>query len=136
MDTDVFFHGLGGGAVLAAAFALARAILEYLSRRGERRLDQEERRRTDQRDAEARLERLLQDRLSDADRRLERCEAELQAERLRRAVAENDHAVVLRAHDLLREQYAVLQAEYALLLREQQRVRVEPCPPGPPTPSD
>ena len=68
------WRSLGGGALIAAALTLARLLLENGLRGGERRLEHEERRRHQQRDAEARLERLLHDRLADADRRLERVE--------------------------------------------------------------
>jgi hypothetical protein len=110
VDSDFLWHSIGGGAILAAALTLARLLLEYGMRGGERRGDQEERRRAQQRDAEARLERVLQDRLAEADRRLERCDAELQAERVRSARLE---------HELLRAQqaYELLQVQYASLLQ-------------------
>jgi hypothetical protein len=66
VDSDLLWHSLGGGAIITAALALARLLLE-----------QDERHRVQQHDAEARLERVLQDRLAEADRRLERCDAEL-----------------------------------------------------------
>jgi hypothetical protein len=119
MDPDTVWHSLGAGAILAAALTFARLLLDYGFRGGERRLEQEDRHRTQQRDAEARLERILQDRLSDADRRLDRCELELQAERIRCATLEREHARVLQAHELLKEEFAVLQADHAQLLRKQ-----------------
>ena len=119
MDPDTLWHTVGAGAILAAALTLARLLLDYGFRGGERRLEHDERRRTQQRDAEARLERLLQDRLSDADRRLERCELEAQAERVRGASLAGEHARLVQAHALLNEQYAVLQVDHATLLRRQ-----------------
>ena len=76
MDSDFLWHSIGGGAIIAAALTLARLLLDYGLRGGERRVEQDERRRSQQRDAEARLERLLQDRLAESDRRLERCDLE------------------------------------------------------------
>ena len=112
MDPDFVLHSVAGGAIIAAALALARLLLEFGMRGGERRIEQDERRGRQTRDAEARLERVLQDRLSEADRRLERCEAELRDERVRSAGIE---AELLRAHqnfELLKVQYAALrQAE-------------------------
>jgi hypothetical protein len=98
MDSDFFWHTLGGGAVLTATLTLTRLLLE-----------RDERRRGQQRDAEARLERILQDRLAESDRRLERSDADLRAERV--------HAATLE-HELtsLRQAYEVLRAEYASLL--------------------
>jgi len=108
VDSDFFWHSLGGGAILAAVLALARLLLEYGLRGGERRLEQDDRRRAFQRDAEARLERVLQDRLAEADRRLERCDAELQAERVRAARLEYDISSVQQAYELLKVQYVAL----------------------------
>ena len=90
MDPDFLWHSLGGGAILAASLTVARLMLEYAFRGGERRLDREDQRQRQQRDAEARLERVLQDRLAESDRRLERCDAELHAERLRSATLEHE----------------------------------------------
>src|SRR5215472_12982639 len=98
MDPDFFWHSLGGGAVIAAALTLARLIVDYIIRTTELRRDREDRRRAQQRDAEARLERILQDRLAEADRRLERCDAELVAERVRSANLERE---LLRAQQTL-----------------------------------
>ncbi len=70
MDTDFWLHSLTGGALITAALTLARLILEYALR-------------NQQRDAESRLERILQDRLAEADRRYE-------AERERSAVLEEE----------------------------------------------
>ena len=111
MDSDFFWHSLGGGAILAAALTLARLLLDYGFRGGERRDERDERRRVQQRDAEARLERVLQDRLAEADRRLQRCDEELQTERVRSARLE---------HELLRTQQALelLQVQYANLLQQ------------------
>jgi hypothetical protein len=110
MDPDFFWHSLGGGAIIAAALTLARLLLEYGSRGGERRLEHAERRSGQQRDAEARLERILQDRLADADRRLARYELDVAAERVRCATLEHEHARLQHAHELLLQQYASLQA--------------------------
>jgi hypothetical protein len=124
MDGDTFWHNVGAGAILGAVLTLARLLLDYAIRRGDRRLDHEERRGRQLHDAEARLERILQDRLSEADRRLERCELDLQGERVRAATLE-------REHERLREQYAILQAEYAALLHGQ-RPALDTRLPSPP----
>ena len=71
MDADAFWRSLGGGAAVAAALTLVRLLIEYRLRGHERRIEHEDRRRRQQADAEARLERVLQDRLAEADRRLE-----------------------------------------------------------------
>ena len=99
-------HSIGGGAIIAAALTLARLLLDYAMRGGERRLEHEERRRAQQRDAEARLERLLQDRLADSDRRLERCDLELHAERARSAALEHELLRLEQAYQLLKAQAA------------------------------
>jgi hypothetical protein len=103
MDFDPLWHTLGSGACVAAVLTLVRIGLEYAFRHGERRLEHEDRRRAHQRDAEARLERLLQDRLSDADRRLERSQLEVETERERRCALERDYAALLRAYELLED---------------------------------
>jgi hypothetical protein len=108
MDSDSLLHAVAGGAIIAAALTFARLLLEYASRGGERRLEHDERRRRLQHDAEARLERVLQDRLAEADRRLERYEQDMHAERLRCASLEQEHARLLQAYELLKEQYARL----------------------------
>jgi len=108
MDSDFLWHSLGGGAILAAALTLARLLLDYGFRGGERRVEQDDRRRAHQRDAEARLERILQDRLAEADRRLERCDAELQAERTRAARLEHELLRAQQAYELLKVQYTSL----------------------------
>jgi C4-dicarboxylate-specific signal transduction histidine kinase len=105
MDADFFWHSLGGGAIIAAALTLARLLLEYGFRGGDRRLEQEDRRRGHQRDAEARLERILQDRLAEADRRLDRFEQDIHAERGRCATLEHDNVRLMEAYELLRLQY-------------------------------
>ncbi|MBV8714859.1 MAG: hypothetical protein JO020_02380 [Chloroflexi bacterium] len=102
MDSDFLLHTLGGGAIIAAALTLARLLLDYGLRGGERRSEFDERRRTQQRDAEARLERVLQDRLAEADRRLERSDEELRAERVRSATLEHELACLRQAYDVLR----------------------------------
>jgi hypothetical protein len=106
LDFDPLWHTLGSGACVAAALTLVRIGLDYAFRHGERRLENEDRRRAHQRDAEARLERLLQDRLSEVDRRLERCQLEVETERDRRCAVERDYAALLRAYELLEEHYA------------------------------
>ena len=121
MDADSFWRSLGDGSLIAAALTVARLLLETILRRGDRRHDREERSRHQQRDAEARLERLLHDRLAEADRRLERCDLELQAERVRCGTLEHEHARLQHAHVVLNEQYAILMAENARLLRQQRR---------------
>jgi predicted nuclease with TOPRIM domain len=118
VDPDILWHSLGGGAIIAAALALARLLLDYGMRGGERGIEHADLRHRHQRDAEARLERILQDRLADADRRLERFEQEAYAERMRAASLEHEHARVLHAYELLQDQYADLQAEYTRLARK------------------
>jgi hypothetical protein len=118
MDSDTYWHAIAGGAIIAAALSLARLLLDYGFRGGERRVEHDERRRAQQRDAEARLERILQDRLADADRRLERYELDVHAERVRCAALEHEFARLEQAYELLKEQHAVLQADYARLLRK------------------
>ena len=113
MDVDLFWRSVGGGALIAAAIALGRLILEFTVLGAERRADEDERRRCQQRDAEARLERVLQDRLADADRRLDRYELDVHTERLRWARLEREHAHLLEAHELLKQQCARLEAEQA-----------------------
>ena len=112
MDSDFLWHTLGGGAIIAAALTLARLLLDYGLRGGERRLEHDERRRGQQRDAEARLERILQDRLAECDRRLERSDADLRAERVHAAGLEHELACLRQAYDVLRLEYAnLLQAD-------------------------
>ena len=115
MDSDFFWHSLGGGAIVAAALTLARLLLDYGFRGGERRLEHAERRRGQQRDAEARLERILQDRLADADRRLERYEQDVSAERVRCATLEHEHARLQHAYELLQHAHELLQQQHASL---------------------
>ncbi len=112
MDPGSFWQSLGGGAAIAAALTLARLLVEYRLRGNERRVEHEERRRRQQADAEARLERVLQDRLADADRRLERVALELHAERVRCSTLEHEHALLQQAHALLKEQHASLEADH------------------------
>jgi hypothetical protein len=113
MDADIFWQSLGGGAAIAAGLTLARLLIEYRMHGHDRRVEHEERRRRQQADAEARLERVLQDRLADADRRLERVALDLTAERLRCGTLEHEHALLQQAYLLLKEQHASLQAEQA-----------------------
>src|SRR5438874_7394456 len=121
MDSDFVWHSLGGGAIIAAALTFARLLLESGARGGERRLERDERRRGQQRDAEARLERMLQDRLAEADRRLERYEQDASVERVRCAALEYEHARLQQAHELLKSQYASLFADHARMVRKQAR---------------
>lgn len=130
LDLDPVWHSLGGGALAAAVLTVVRLGLDYGFRHGERRLEREDRRGAQQRDAEARLERVLQDRLSEADRRLERCELEMDGERERRVAIEREYAVLVRAYDLLKDQYSVVHAE----VTEQRRSRGEELPPAPSRP--
>lgn len=113
MDSGSLWQSIGGGAAVAAALTLARLWVEYRVRGSDRRAEHEERGRRHQADAEARLERLLQDRLSDADRRLDRFALDLHAERARCGTLEQDHALLQQAHALLKEQHAGLQADHA-----------------------
>ncbi len=102
MDSDFFWHSLGGGAIVAAALTFARLLLEYGFRGGERRLEHAERRHGQQRDAEARLERILQ----------ERYEQDVSAERVRCATLEHENARLQHAYELLQEQYASLEMKH------------------------
>jgi hypothetical protein len=111
MNGDSFWQSLGDGAAIAAALTLARLLVEYRLRGNERRVEHEDRRNRQQAEAEARLERVLQDRLADADRRLERFALELHEERLHCGTLEHEHALLQQAHALLKEQHASLQAE-------------------------
>jgi hypothetical protein len=106
MDADTLWRSLGGGAAIAAALTLVRLFIEYRLRGHERRVEQEERRRRQQADAEARLERILQDRLAEADRRLERCALDLNAERLRCGTLEHENLLLQQANALLNERLA------------------------------
>ncbi|HEY1296628.1 MAG TPA: hypothetical protein VGJ60_26415 [Chloroflexota bacterium] len=117
MDNDFFWHTLGGSAIISAALALAKLLLDYALRGHERRLEQSDRRRRQDHDAEARLERILQDRLAEADRRLERSDAELRAEQVRAATLEHELARLQQAYELLR-------VEYANLLEQQEPQRL------------
>jgi hypothetical protein len=130
MDPDFFLHALSGGALITAAVALARLLLDYVVRpehgtearqqreRHERELrdperqdrdgQDRERRMRHERAAEARLERILQDRLAEADRRLERSDAELRAEHVRVAALEHDLLRLQQAYELLRVEYTSL----------------------------
>src|ERR1051325_6599010 len=101
MDPEFLLHSLAGGAILGAALTFARLLLESAARGVDRRSERDERHTMRQRDAEARLERVLQDRLAEADRRLER-----------------EHLLLLQAHELLKEQYAALQADRIRLLQD------------------
>ena len=101
MDNDFLWHSIGGGAIIAAALTFARLLLDYAARGTDKRQERDDRRSTYQRDAEARLERVLQDRLAEADRRLER-----------------EHVLLMQAHELLKEQYVALQADRIRLLQE------------------
>jgi hypothetical protein len=123
MDPDFFWHTLGGGAIIAAALTLARLLLDYGLRGGERRAEQDDRRHRQQRDAEDRLERMLQDRLAESDRRLERSDADLRAERVRAATLENELT-------RLRQAYEVLRAEYTSLLYADDTQRLPPSTPS------
>ena len=118
MDPAAFWGSLGGGAAIAAALTLVRLLIEYRVHRNDRRIEHAERRHRQQADAEARLERVLQDRLADADRRLEHFALDLHTERLRCGTLEHEHALLLQAYAMLKEQHASLQAEHA---SEQQR---------------
>ncbi len=121
LDLEPVWHSLGGGAIVAGTLALVRLALELSFRQHERKLESADRRGAFQRDAQARLERELRDRLADADRRLERCELESDAERQRRLELEREHAQLSRSHELLSRRYALLRAEYTLL-RARQRL--------------
>ena len=81
MDSDFFWHSVGGGAIIAAALTLARLLLEYGLRGGERRL--------------------------------ERCDLELHAERVRSASLEQELLRVQQAYDLLKAQLALRACEEA-----------------------
>src|SRR4051812_45775681 len=99
MDPEFLLHSLAGGAILGAALTFARLLLEYTARGVDHRQERDERHSMRQRDAEARLERVLQDRLAEAARRLER-----------------EPLLLLQAQELLKEQYVALQADRLRLL--------------------
>jgi uncharacterized protein HemX len=126
-NSDSLWHTLSSGALLTAALtaalSLARVLLDYRVRQSERRHERAEARQRHDRDAEARLERILQDRLAEADRRLERVDADLRAERVRTATLE---------HDLLdlKQAYALLEVEYAGVIHLTESSVVEDA--GPP----
>ncbi|TME91789.1 MAG: hypothetical protein E6I52_26200 [Chloroflexi bacterium] len=103
MDSDFLWHSIGGGAIIAAALTLARLLLDYGLRGGERRVEQDERRRSQQRDAEARLE----------HRRLERCDLELHAERAHAAALEHELLRLEQAYEVLKAQAASRSADDA-----------------------
>jgi len=109
MDPDFFWHTLAGGTILATAVTFARLLLDYAVRGVDRRADPYARHDRRQRAAEARLESLLQDRLAEADRRLER-----------------EHLLLLQAHELLKEQHLALQAERARLPKSGATERARP----------
>ena len=115
---DLVWHSLGGGAIVAGGLALIRIIVEHGFRRREQRVEHAERRRAYQRDAEARLERQLHERLHEAARRLERCELEVDAERTRRSALERDYALLQQAHHHLNDQFGALQTDHAVLIGE------------------
>ncbi|MBV9578113.1 MAG: hypothetical protein JO057_05935 [Chloroflexi bacterium] len=112
MDPNFLWQSLGGGAVITAVLttviALARILADYAARTSDRRAEHTDRRDRQNRDAEARLERILQDRLAEADRRLERADGELRAERVRAATLERDLVRLQQALALLRIDYARL----------------------------
>jgi hypothetical protein len=130
MDPNLLWHSLGGGALIACALTLVHLLLDYGMRASERRGDRDERRRAQRRDAEARLERVLQDRLAASDRRLERSDADLRAERVRVAVLEQDLLRVQQAYELLSLEYATLKGA-----TDQSASRREPSLPASPPPS-
>lgn len=109
---DVVMQGVGEGAVIAAALALAKLAFDFTSRRAERSLDQEERRRRYERDTESRLERLLRDQLDDAERRLAHRDDELATERARRISLERDCALLCQAQQALQAQLELLSADH------------------------
>jgi hypothetical protein len=115
---DLIWHSLGGGAIVAAALTLVRVVVEYGFRRREHRDQQVERQRIDKRDADARLDRQMQERLSEAAIRLERYEREIGAERDRRTALERDYLLLQQAHHLLNDQFGALQTDHALLIGE------------------
>src|SRR5215470_6596660 len=79
IDLEPVWHTLGGGAAAAAVFTLLRLGLEYGFRHADRRIDRDERHHGQRQDAE---------------RRLERCQLEVDAERERRIVIEREYAVL------------------------------------------
>ena len=72
MDSDLIWRSLGGGAVLTALITAVLTLVRLW-------LERDQRRRSQQSDLDARLERILQDRLAEADRRFERCDEQLHA---------------------------------------------------------
>jgi hypothetical protein len=113
---DSLLQELGGGAALAAAFAIVKLVLDAAGRRGDHLLDLEERARGHERDAESRLERLLRDLLDQADRRAAAQAETLAAERARRLSLERECAALRRAElDLRRQQRDLRQLAQTLL---------------------
>jgi hypothetical protein len=96
MDSDFFWHTLGGGAILTGVLTLARLLFDIAIYRRQ------------QRDAETRLAQILQDRLAEADRRLARADAKLRDERVRSAMLEQELAHLRQAHEHLRLECASL----------------------------
>lgn len=88
MDYSSLLQSLAGGALITAGLTLAQLLFEYANGSAKRAADQRDRRFIEQRDADIRLERVLQDRLADADRRLDRLQ---------------------QTQDLLLERYAALE---------------------------
>ena len=109
MDQDPLWFSLGGGVLIAAALTFARLVLEHGLPRSPSRppaAPSSARRRA----VDARLERVLQDRLAEADRRLARCEQERYTERLRALELEHEHARLQQAYDSLQARHACLEA--------------------------
>jgi len=87
MDSDFLWHSIGGGAIIAAALTLARLLLDYGLRGGERRVEQDERRRSQQ--------------------------LELHAERAHAAALEHELLRLEQAYEVLKAQAASRSAEDA-----------------------
>jgi hypothetical protein len=109
MDQDPLWYSLGGGVLIAAALTFARLVLEHGVPRPPGPPEPRPA-RSRRRAADARLERLLQERLAEADRRLERCELDRYTERVRAAALEHEHARLRQAYELLKAQHALLEA--------------------------
>lgn len=70
--TGLLVPSLAGGAIITAGITLAQLLVDSYTAAAKRADERDRRRLGDASDAEARLERVLQDRLAEADRRLDR----------------------------------------------------------------
>jgi hypothetical protein len=109
-DMDPVLQAFGGGAALAAAFALVKLVLDGTGRRGDRLLDLEERSRGHERDTEQRFERVLQDLVDRAERRVQQQADAFAAEQARRLALEHECSELRASQVELETDYARLWA--------------------------